>query len=117
VSPRTHETHAAWRAALDELEALVAEADAFGSATGTRLQAGDGGPAPLPSPRRWTPPTGLGPLPADLATRASSLAERQRGVLGRLEAARAAVLQHLGAVRTVEASHEPSRPVYLDATG
>ena len=27
------------------------------------------------------------------------------------------VLQHLGAVRSVEASHEPSRPVYLDATG
>jgi hypothetical protein len=113
VSPRTERTHAAWRAALDELEALVAEADAS-------LPAGDAdtvtATASTPA-RRWTPPSGLGPLPQDLATRASSLAERQRGVIGRLEAARAAVLQHLGAVRTVEASHEPSRPVYLDATG
>ncbi|NRD26620.1 hypothetical protein [Frigoribacterium sp. VKM Ac-2836] len=111
MSPRTDRTHAAWRAALDELEALVAEADAS-------LPAGEADTATPPTePRRWTPPTGLGPLPQDLATRASSLAERQRGVIGRLEAARAAVLQHLGAVRTVEASHEPSRPVYLDATG
>ncbi|VXB87452.1 hypothetical protein [Frigoribacterium sp. 9N] len=111
MSPRTERTHAAWRAALDELEALVAEADAS-------LPTGDGDPTALPTPaRRWTPPTGLGPLPQELATRASSLAERQRDVLGRLEAARVAVLQHLGAVRTVEASHEPSRPVYLDATG
>jgi hypothetical protein len=113
VSPRTERTHAAWRAALDELEALVAEADAS-------LPTGDAdtvtATASTPA-RRWTPPSGLGPLPQDLATRASSLAERQRGVIGRLEAARAAVLQHLGAVRTVEASHEPSRPVYLDATG
>lgn len=111
MSPRTERTHAAWRAALDELEALVAEADAS-------LPVGDADPATPPTtPRRWTPPVGLGPLPQDLATRASSLAERQRGVIGRLETARAAVLQHLGAVRTVEASHEPSRPVYLDATG
>lgn len=115
MSPRTERTHAAWRAALDELEALVAEADAS-------LPAGDADTATATAtattpPRRWTPPKGLGPLPQDLATRASSLAERQRGVIGRLEAARAAVLQHLGAVRTVEASHEPSRPVYLDATG
>ena len=35
----------------------------------------------------------------------------------RLEAAKAAVLRHLGVVRTVEASHQPERPVYLDATG
>ena len=111
MSPRTDRTHAAWRAALDELEALVTEADAS-------LPAGDTGtPTPPTPPRRWTPPTGLGPLPQDLVTRASSLAERQRGVIGRLEAARAAVVQHLGAVRAVEASHEPSRPVYLDATG
>ncbi|KQS17310.1 hypothetical protein [Frigoribacterium sp. Leaf186] len=111
MSPRGEQTHAAWRAALDELEALVAEADVPG------LE-GDGGPTALiASPRRWTPPTGLGPLPHELASRASSLAERQRGVLDRLEAARTAVLQHLGAVRSVEASHEPSRPVYLDATG
>jgi hypothetical protein len=111
VSPRTDRTHAAWRAALDELEALVADTDAS-------LPAGDADTVTAPTaPRRWAPPAGLGPLPQDLATRASSLAERQRGVIGRLEAARAAVLQHLGAVRTVEASHEPSRPVYLDATG
>jgi hypothetical protein len=113
VSPRTERTHAAWRAALDELEALVAEADASLPTTAD----GSTDPAVPAAPRHWTPPTGLGPLPQELSTRASSLVERQRRVLGRLEAARAAVLQHLGAVRTVEASHEPSRPVYLDATG
>ena len=113
MSPRAEHTHAAWRAALDELEALVAEADVSPSAGGPATAAG---PTSTSTPR-WTPPTGLGPLPQELATRASSLAERQGRVLERLEAARAAVLQHLGAVRSVEASHEPSRPVYLDATG
>ena len=65
----------------------------------------------------WTPPAGLGPLPPELADRAAAVAGVQRGALARLDAARKAVLAHLGVVRSVESSHEPERPVYLDATG
>ena len=120
MSPRTDETHAAWRAALDELEALVAEAD--DSLTGAERQPdgvstfAPGVEAPAMS-GRWTPPTGLGPLPAELATRASSLVDRQGGVIARLEAARLSVLRHLGLVGRVEGAHEPERPVYLDVVG
>ncbi|WP_423921944.1 hypothetical protein ACPEEZ_01755 [Frigoribacterium sp. 2-23] len=130
MSPRTEQTHAAWRAALDELEALVAEADAslsdaepaaggvptFAVDAGS-IGAGSTGTGSMGAGGRWTPPTGLGPLPADLATRASSLVERQGGVIARLEAARLSVLQHLGFVGRVERSHEPERPVYLDVVG
>jgi hypothetical protein len=104
VSPRTDRTHAAWLAALEELEAVAGrdpQADGPSSVAGTGV---------------WTPPTGLGPLPAELADRAAAVAGVQRGALARLDAARKAVLAHLGAVRTVESSHEPERPVYLDAS-
>jgi len=110
VSPRTDRTHAAWLAALDELEA-VAGRDPQLSVDGAGAGAGAGASAV------WTPPAGLGPLPAELADRAAAVAGAQRGALARLDAARKAVLAHLGAVRSVESSHEPERPVYLDATG
>lgn len=111
MSPRTDRTHAAWLAALDELEA-VAGRDPQLAADGAGV-AGAG----LGALGTWTPPAGLGPLPAELADRASAVAGVQRGALARLDAARKAVLAHLGAVRSVESSHEPERPVYLDATG
>jgi hypothetical protein len=104
VSPRTDRTHAAWLAALDELEAVAGrdpQVDGPSSVAGTGV---------------WTPPAGLGPLPAELADRAAAVVGVQRGALARLDAARKAVLAHLGAVRTVESSHEPERPVYLDAS-
>jgi hypothetical protein len=104
VSPRTDRTHAAWLAALDELEA-VAGRDPQAAADGAGVSGA------------WTPPAGLGPLPPELAGRASAVASVQRGALARLDAARKAVLAHLGAVRSVESSREPERPVYLDATG
>jgi hypothetical protein len=108
VSPRTDRTHAAWLAALDELEA-VAGRDPQAVAAGADAGAGTIG--------TWTPPAGLGPLPPELADRAAAVAGAQRGALARLDAARKAVLAHLGVVRSVESSHEPERPVYLDATG
>ncbi|MCJ0702523.1 hypothetical protein FRIG_15515 [Frigoribacterium faeni] len=67
--------------------------------------------------RPWAPPTGLGPMPSDLSDRASSVLSRQSALVARLVEARSAVQQQLGAVRRVEASHEPGRPVYLDALG
>jgi hypothetical protein len=114
VSPRTDRTHAAWVAALEELEQLAAVTVGGEGAGGAGAGAGAGVVSARPL---WQPPRDLGPLPADLAERAAAVVEVQRGALARLEAARAAVLRHLGVVRTVEASHQPERPVYLDATG
>jgi len=71
-------------------------------------------PAPL---LPWAPPTGLGPVPPALSDRASSVLARQGAVVARLLEARSAVLQHLGAVRSVEQGREPGRPVYLDTVG
>ena len=109
MSPRTDRTHAAWLAALDELEAVAGR--------DPQLAADGAGVARAGMLGTWTPPAGLGPLPAELADRAAAVAGVQRGALARLDAARKAVLAHLGAVRSVESSHEPERPVYLDATG
>jgi hypothetical protein len=113
VSPRTDRTHAAWLAALDELEAVAGrDPQAAADVAGASGVSGVSGVTGV-----WTPPAGLGPLPADLADRAAAVASVQRGALARLDAARKAVLAHLGAVRSVESSREPERPVYLDATG
>lgn len=104
------ERHPAWSAALDDLERGIDDAER----TLTSIEPES---APSTAAARWTPPTGLGPLPVELSTRASSVLARQQAVAERLHTARSAVLQHLGAVRTVERSHEPDRPVYLDALG
>ena len=95
----------AWASALDELERLALTA---GEATPTSE------PGALAS---WAPPVALGPLPAVLADRAAAVAATQRVALARVDAARLGARRHLDVVRTVEASHQPERPVYLDATG
>ena len=100
--------HAGWVAALDELEAFALTVDATG---GAGLD--DAAPRLL----SWTPPTGLGPLPRELADRAAAVAVTQRDALAQVDDARLVVLRHLEFVRSVEASHQPERPVYLDATG
>ncbi len=63
---------AAWSATLDRLEHdLVLAARLLASASaGTEEDA-------LPEPPRWEPPTGLGPLPAELVQRARTVAGRQ----------------------------------------
>jgi hypothetical protein len=85
--------------------------------TATGTMAPDHLTSPSAAPLPWAPPTGLGPMPAALADRASSVLARQSVLVARLVEARSAVQQQLGAVRRVEASHEPARPVYLDALG
>jgi len=95
----------AWASALDELERLALTA---GEATPTSE------PGALAS---WAPPVALGPLPPALADRAAAVAATQRVALARVDAARLGARRHLDVVRTVEASHQPERPVYLDATG
>ncbi|OII12799.1 hypothetical protein BIU97_02305 [Curtobacterium sp. MCBA15_009] len=64
----------------------------------------------------WSEPTGLGPIPRDLVGRASRLLAAQRDRLAVLEADRRATLEHLGALRAVDATREPRGSVYLDAS-
>jgi hypothetical protein len=91
--------HGAWAAVLTELETALAAADAVGVA-----------------PVTWTEPTGLGPVPRELVGRASRLVAAQRDAIARAEATRRGLGDHLGALRTVDATREPERAVYLDAT-
>ncbi|MBT2501009.1 hypothetical protein [Curtobacterium sp. ISL-83] len=64
----------------------------------------------------WSEPAGLGPIPRELMGRASRLLAAQRDRLAVLEADRRATLEHLGALRAVDATREPQRSVYLDAS-
>lgn len=100
-----------WSAVLDDLERLALRA---GAPTEAPDRVGESDLAALVA---WVPPVGLGPLPPSLAERAAGVAATQRAALSRVDAARLDARRHLDVVRTVEASHQPERPVYLDATG
>jgi hypothetical protein len=64
----------------------------------------------------WTEPTGLGPVPRDLMGRASRLLAAQRDRIAAVEDARRVTLEHLGALRAVDATRTPQTAVYLDAS-
>jgi len=93
VSPEQDRT-AAWEAVLTSLEQAAVVDD----------------PAP------WREPTGLGRIPRVLVGRASRLLAAQRDRIAVLEQERRATLDHLGALRQVDATREPQRSVYLDAS-
>jgi hypothetical protein len=97
VSPddERESTERRWDALLTDLEARVS--------SGT--------------PGTWTEPADLGPLPRTLAGRASRLLAAQRDAMAAIEAEKATVVAHLGALRTVAESKAPARSVYLDVTG
>jgi hypothetical protein len=86
--------HTAWEAVLTSLEQATV----------------DGDPAP------WHEPTGLGPMPRALAGRASRLLAAQRDRIATLDGDRRQTLEHLGALRQVDATRAPQRSVYLDAS-
>jgi hypothetical protein len=86
--------HTAWEAVLTSLEQATV----------------DGDPAP------WHEPTGLGPMPRELAGRASRLLAAQRDRMATLDGDRRQALEHLGALRQVDATRAPQRSVYLDAS-
>ncbi len=67
-------------------------------------------------PAPWHEPTGLGRIPRDLVGRASRLLAAQRERVQLLEQERRSTLEHLGALRAVDATREPQRSVYLDAS-
>ncbi len=64
-------------------------------------------------PRRWSPPTHLGPMPATLADRARALLDRQLEVSRRLAEAAALSRRQLRAASMLRQRAE-SAPVYLD---
>ncbi|WP_146245947.1 hypothetical protein [Curtobacterium sp. MCPF17_001] len=97
------DTHDRWEAALADLEATL-ERDA----ADVTAAAGDGTP--------WSEPTGLGPIPRDLVGRASRLLAAQRDRMTAVEDARRVTLEHLGALRAVDATRTPQASVYLDAS-
>ena len=131
--------HPRWSAVLDDLERWLDDAERTLSTigpepsrgveqlSGVAQRSGVAPPSgvepagatssPPAPPLPWAPPTGLGPVPPALSDRASSVLARQGAVVVRLLEARSAVLQHLGAVRSVEQGREPGRPVYLDTVG
>jgi hypothetical protein len=92
--------HTRWEAALADLEATLD--DATDTTVGTATP--------------WSAPTGLGPVPRDLVGRASRLLAAQRDRTTALEDARRVTLEHLGALRAVDATRTPQAAVYLDAS-
>lgn len=64
----------------------------------------------------WVEPAGLGPVPRELVGRASRLLAAQRDRTAALEEQRRVTLEHLGALRAVDATREPRGSVYLDAS-
>lgn len=93
---------AAWEAALTALE-LDVEATA-------RVLDHDHVPTP---PDPWAPPTGLGPLPAELEHRARALLARQVELSRRVAEAAVLARRH-GQVAQAMRSVPPAVPVYLD---
>jgi hypothetical protein len=89
-----------WEAQLDELELRVL------ALLEGRLD--DLGP--------WTPPSGLPPLPAELAPRATALLDAQREALGHLESERIRLLAAMSSARRRTAGVPEKQAVYFDAT-
>lgn len=106
-TPAAHATTtwgAAWEAALAELELDVAAAEAVLALDHI---------ADAPQRSAWTPPAGLGPLPAPLAERARALLDRQLEVGRRLAEAAELSRRHSRAAQALRQA-PPAVPVYLD---
>ncbi|HET8595677.1 MAG TPA: hypothetical protein VFM07_10545 [Intrasporangium sp.] len=101
-----------WDTVLTRLEAdlTVLESQLSGIPDALDLAALGGQPA------IFTPPSGLGPLPAHLADRARALEAAQARVALRLEEIRTTAGQHLAALRAVP-SAPAHPPVYVDVEG
>jgi len=100
----------AWEAALDELDRSMDQAEAL-VAPGFLIDDSD----VLPD-LSWTPPAGLGPIPAGLADRAVTILDRQLELTQRLEEAASTARAHLRAVSSMR-TNDTTTAVYLDAVG
>jgi hypothetical protein len=110
--PASSPAVAAWTEVLERLEDDLRAALAAGKAS-------EDASAASPSHRssRWTPPAGLGPLPAELRDRAERLAEAQRHTAHYLRDQRDTTARHLAAVRSVPPAEADRPSVYFDLLG
>ncbi|GER21638.1 hypothetical protein NCCP1664_01350 [Zafaria cholistanensis] len=114
VEPAAAPHTAAWAAVLAELEEQVDSAEGW-------LRAYDGGTgipdsAALPG-AGWTPPSGLGPVPSELAGRLLAVQARHRDATERLARTRTGVAGALAAARAALATKDPAPGIYLDQEG
>lgn len=109
----------AWTRALEDLELDVAAAESLLVATrhGREVPAVHGpdrvGGVRSGDRPAWRPPSGLGPLPASLQSRAQALLERQLDVARRTAEAALLSRRHSQAAEAMRA-RPPAVPVYLD---
>ena len=108
--------HPAWVAVLDDLERSLAMA-AHPAGTSFAGNAENPEDASTTTLQPWSPPAGLGPLPADLADRAERLLRAQLDAGSLLQEARGRVARHLVAVRSVDPGRPARDSVYLDVLG
>jgi hypothetical protein len=104
----TGDWRTAWTAALDELEADVAQVEA--------LLGDDHLLRDLPSPPAWTPPAGIGALPLELRPRADAILTRQIAAAQEISRALVATRRQAEAAARLETGGRsaPARPVYVD---
>jgi len=102
----TGDWHRAWMAALDEMEADVAQVEA--------LLADDHRARDLPVADPWAPPEGLGPLPLDLRPRADAILNRQIAATQAVAAALVTGRRQAEMLSRVESGSTPRRPAYVD---
>jgi hypothetical protein len=99
--------HAAWAAALDELDLSLEEAEG--------LLASDHEAREYRVPDPWRPPQGLGPMPLDLKPRADTILARQIAVGQALSRAMVANRRQAALLdRVVESRQGARRPAYID---
>jgi hypothetical protein len=99
--------HSAWAAALDALEADVAQVEA--------LLADEHRMRDTPAADPWHPPEGLGPLPLDLRPRADGILARQTAVAQALALAVATNRRQAAVAARIEAGSQGApRPSYVD---
>lgn len=91
-------TFEAWSAALDDLERELDWAEQADRDV-------------------WTPPVGLGTLPAELVERATRILAAQRAAIARVDDERRDTGRHLAALRTVPSTTDAAASVYLDVAG
>ena len=65
-------------------------------------------------PEPWTPPTGLGPIPADLIPQAESLMHAQRVAMAGIRARKDDVSARLKVMRQLPQLFHGDMPVYVD---
>lgn len=109
------EVRDAWCRVLDELEAeLVGVLVSTSSTTETSSSTETGSAT---GSDEWIAPSGLGPIPGDLAQRARELLGGQRELIAELEAAKREAGAQLATLRRVPGASAPAASVYLDVSG